>query len=135
MKRWQGMTLAALPVVLGLVFIIGVFANWFPIQTGRSTEATASGSESGGGSGPVDTSDPGAQIFSQSCASCHGANLEGQTGPKLLGIGGKMNEAQLVEYINNPKPVAGYPSIMPPKGGLQSEDEVKQVAAWLAKQK
>jgi len=102
----------------------------------QGPQAQTPGSQGGGTSGPlVDPNDPGAQIFSQSCASCHGANLEGAVGPKLLGIGNKMNETQLVDYINNPQPVAGYPHIMPPKGGLQADDQVKQVAAWLAKQK
>lgn len=78
----------------------------------------------------VDANDPGAKIFATSCAGCHGADLKGQIGPFLVGVGNKMDEAKLVDTITK-----GFPPNMPPKGGLSKDEDVKAVAAWLAKQK
>jgi menaquinol-cytochrome c reductase cytochrome b/c subunit len=78
----------------------------------------------------VDEADPGAKVYAASCAGCHGADLKGQLGPMLLGIGNKYDEAKLVEVITK-----GFPPNMPPKGGLAKDEDVKAVSAWLAKQK
>lgn len=97
----------------------------------QGPHATTPGGQQGAASGPiVDPNDEGAKLFAQTCAGCHGAGLEGQVGPALLGIGNKMNAAQLTETITR-----GFPPAMPARGGLQSDDQVKKVAEWLAKQK
>jgi menaquinol-cytochrome c reductase cytochrome b/c subunit len=99
-------------------------------------ELQASSSEDIGGGGNeqaaaiVKPDDPAAKIFSQTCAGCHGADLKGGFGPKLLGIGNKMDEAKLVDFITK-----GSPGKMPAGGGLTDPNQIKQVAQWLAQQK
>jgi mono/diheme cytochrome c family protein len=53
----------------------------------------------------------GARVFSNHCAACHGAELQGQTGPALAGssFGGllqysKMSSSQLFEFISTQMP-------------------------------
>ncbi|BCJ85413.1 menaquinol-cytochrome c reductase cytochrome b/c subunit [Effusibacillus dendaii] len=76
----------------------------------------------------VDPNDPGAKIFAQNCAACHGAELKGQVGPSLLGVGNKYTAEQIQGIIKS-----GKPPIMP-ANVVQGDDAVK-VAQWLAKQK
>jgi mono/diheme cytochrome c family protein len=71
---------------------------------------------------------PGYQIFMQNCSGCHGQNLEGSVGPKLLGIGTKLSESQIEGKI-----ISGG-SVMPPGGGLTNSKDIQQVAQWLSKQ-
>lgn len=67
------------------------------------------------------------KVFSKSCASCHGANLEGGIGPNLQHVGKSMSESDILNQINN----GG--GRMP--GGIIRGDEAKAVAEWLAKKK
>lgn len=62
------------------------------------------------------------------CAGCHGNDLEGSVGPELRGIGNVANEPKLISFITSGK------DIMPPGGGLTSPAQIKQVADWLMKQ-
>lgn len=78
----------------------------------------------------VDPNDPGAKIFGQTCAGCHGADLKGNIGPFLLGVGNKYDPVKLEETVTK-----GFPPNMPPAGGLTDPNQVKQVVAWLSKQK
>ena len=78
--------------------------------------------------GILDTNLPGYQIFMQDCSGCHGQNLEGSVGPKLLGIGSRLNASQIATKI------ATGGSIMPPGGGLTKQADISQVATWLSKQ-
>lgn len=77
----------------------------------------------------VDTSDPGYKIFEGQCATCHGQSAEGGIGPPIYAIGAHWNETKLLSFVNKGM------GAMPAKGGLTSESQVKQVVAWLAKQK
>lgn len=65
--------------------------------------------------------------YKQSCASCHGLNLEGAVGPNLQSIGNKMDEKQILEVITKGR------GQMP--GGLVGEEEAKSLAAWLVNKK
>ncbi|MGZ4030982.1 MAG: c-type cytochrome [Tumebacillaceae bacterium] len=78
----------------------------------------------------VDANDPGAKIFAQTCAGCHGADLKGQIGPFLLGVGNKYAPDKLLATVSK-----GFPPNMPPAGGLTDQNQIKQVVAWLSKQK
>ena len=78
--------------------------------------------------GLIDTSMPGYQIFMQNCSGCHGQNLEGSVGPKLLGVGSRLSESQIVTKIKT----GG--AVMPPRGGLTKTSDIQQVADWLSKQ-
>lgn len=76
----------------------------------------------------VEPNHPGAKTFSSNCAACHGADLKGQIGPSLLGVGNKYNAQQIEEIIAKGKP-AGMPA------GVVQGDDAKKVADWLSKQK
>ncbi|MCF6093442.1 cytochrome c [Microaerobacter geothermalis] len=65
--------------------------------------------------------------YKQTCASCHGANMEGVVGPSLNNIGSKYSKDQIKNIIVNGQ------NAMP--GGLVSEDVAENLAAWLADKK
>jgi len=84
------------------------------------------------------TANKGAEIYSQKCAVCHGATLEGsQTGPRLAGGKGTINTPSPVRTIGSFWPFA--PPIwdyikraMPPgQGGSLSAEEVYALTAFL----
>ncbi|WLR50549.1 cytochrome c [Bacillus tianshenii] len=90
----------------------------------QPAEEPAEGTEGEGGA--VDTA--GAEeVYQQSCASCHGQNLEGGVGPKLADAGSRLSKDDIMSIIQN-----GQGSM--PAGLLQGEDAEK-VAAWLAEKK
>jgi menaquinol-cytochrome c reductase cytochrome b/c subunit len=102
-------------------------------DNGGSSNTSSSGGAGGGSASAtavVKKDDPAYKIFQSTCASCHGADLQGGFGPKLLGIGNKMNETQLLDFITK-----GYPGKMPAGGGLTDPNQIKQVAQWIAQQK
>jgi len=49
----------------------------------------------------------GAAVYDSNCAACHGANLEGEIGPALIGMG--YDDATLYELIFNGIPENGMP--------------------------
>jgi mono/diheme cytochrome c family protein len=72
----------------------------------------------------------GAQIYSQFCSSCHGANLQGQAGPALAGQAfakslsfSKMSATQLYHFISSQMP-ANDP-------GSLSQDQYEKVLAYI----
>lgn len=67
------------------------------------------------------------KIFKQNCASCHGENLEGGTGPGLKHIGKSMSKKDIMKQIKNGS------GRMP--GGLIQGKEAKAVAKWLSNKK
>lgn len=77
----------------------------------------------------VEPNDPAAKTFSTMCAGCHGADLKGQAGPMLLGVGNKYQDPKQIEEIILKGTTRGMP------GGLVQGDDAKKLAEWLAKQK
>ncbi|WP_078378914.1 cytochrome c551 [Sutcliffiella halmapala] len=67
------------------------------------------------------------KLFKQSCASCHGGNLEGGFGPKLEQVGNKYSAAEIEDIILN-----GQGKM---QGGLLKGEEASTVASWLAEHK
>lgn len=67
------------------------------------------------------------EIYQQSCASCHGGNLEGRNGPELTNIGAQIDRDEILDAIDNGRP--GMP------GGLIQGDDAENVADWLAEKK
>lgn len=65
--------------------------------------------------------------YQQSCASCHGGDLEGISGPELTKIGASLSEDEILDAILNGR------TGMPP--GMLQGDEAENVAAWLADKK
>ncbi|MFS8515112.1 MAG: cytochrome c [Planifilum fulgidum] len=89
---------------------------------------------SGGGDGGgeiVAEDDPAyTEIYkNQSCAQCHGENLEGVNGPSLLGVGKKLKAEEIIQIIDNGR------GAMPPGTFQGTDEEKKKLAEWLAKQK
>lgn len=67
------------------------------------------------------------KVFQQSCASCHGNNLQGQVGPSLQKVGNKYSQEEIEKIIVN-----GRGSM--PAGIVEGEDATK-LAEWLAQKK
>ncbi|UOF89703.1 c-type cytochrome [Fodinisporobacter ferrooxydans] len=146
-NRRPGKRLATLSMVVAVVFMIWLtreaqvaYHMELAANPQALAELTAGASKDTGGSGGssgkaaagalVNTNDPGAKIFGQTCAGCHGADLKGAVGPKLLGIGKKFDEAKLEAIIKK-----GFPPNMPAGGTLTDPNQIKQVAHWLSQQK
>ncbi|MFC4617544.1 cytochrome c551 [Camelliibacillus cellulosilyticus] len=88
--------------------------------------ACGNNANKGGNKTTVNTSAAN-KIYQQNCASCHGKNLEGQTGPALNKIGSKMSKADILKQIKNGG--GGMPA------GLISGNNADTVATWLASKK
>ncbi|MFE4142526.1 c-type cytochrome [Peribacillus sp. YIM B13472] len=67
------------------------------------------------------------EIVSNSCISCHGENLQGGAGPALNKVGGKYEQSDIEDIINNGK--NGMPA------GVISNEEAAIVAEWLSRKK
>ncbi|WP_257143996.1 cytochrome c551 [Bacillus sp. AFS002410] len=79
-----------------------------------------------------DSSEPasvanGEKFFKQTCASCHGGNLEGIIGPSLKKVGAKYSEKDIENIIHDGR--GSMPS------GVLKGNEAKSVAMWLATKK
>jgi cytochrome c551 len=71
------------------------------------------------------------QLYQQSCQSCHGANLEGGTGPDLQHVGSRLSEADIEHRI------ASGGGAMPAFRSLHilTDDQIRKMAEWLATKK
>ncbi|MBO8156061.1 MAG: cytochrome c [Bacillaceae bacterium] len=79
--------------------------------------------------GAAETTDP-EEIFSQSCAACHGADLAGGAGgPALNDVGGRLSKEEIQQVINNGRPGTAMP------GGLVSQEQAEILAQWLSEHK
>jgi mono/diheme cytochrome c family protein len=72
-------------------------------------------------------SDPGAKLFAQNCASCHGAEAQGIIGPKLLG----RFQARDVAFVRN-QIQKGSPGKMPAQPQVQGL-ELEQLASFVSR--
>ncbi|MFC5711315.1 c-type cytochrome [Thalassorhabdus alkalitolerans] len=66
----------------------------------------------------------GEDIYQGNCASCHGGDLEGGSGPALAGEG--FSEDEVLDAIENGRP--GMPA------DIVEGEEAEQVSAWVAQQ-
>lgn len=69
----------------------------------------------------------GEKLFKQSCASCHGGELEGVIGPSLKKVGAKYSEKEIENIIHDGR--GSMPS------GVVQGNAAKSVAKWLATKK
>lgn len=90
-------------------------------QQEQSQDEEGSGGESQGG----ETTEDPSEVFESNCASCHGADLSGGTGPELAEVGNRLSEDEIQEIIIN-----GTDGGMP--GGLVGDDQAAAIATWLA---
>lgn len=71
------------------------------------------------------------QAFQDNCASCHGEDLSGQSGPNLQEVGSKYDQDEIADIIENGK--EGDQGTMP--AGMATGDDVDLIASWLAEKK
>lgn len=76
-----------------------------------------------------DQNDPGYKVYAQSCAGCHGADLQGGAGPSLAQVGSQMSKAQIQTQIENGG--GGMPGF---KGRLDAQ-KISDVVDFLSKLK
>lgn len=102
-------------------------------QTDDGATDTDGGTDDDDGAADGDTeatsydADAADSSYQQSCASCHGGDLEGLSGPELTNIGASLSEDEILDAILNGR------TGMPP--GMLQGDEAENVAAWLADKK
>src|SRR5215472_11520500 len=130
----------------GLLLALGIPA--FFLLTGISTLADSSpspsssiGTASGSTALPGDPN-RGQTLYSQNCATCHGAALEGGIGAvlnpidRLPNVSNPLDPAFLIDTITNgrtPHPGDPKQTPMPPKGGNESltDQDIKDLAAFI----
>ena len=100
------MWVQALAVAATAVFVVMLFAN-----------------DGGGG---AESSSPGAQIYSASCARCHGADGGGGIGPALAGV---VTES-FPDVDDQIALVSGGIGTMPGFANVLSEKEIRQVVDY-----
>jgi cytochrome c551 len=77
----------------------------------------------------VDPESNGYTLFKQSCAGCHGPNLQGRAGPNLQHVASRLTEDKIAERI---KLGAGG---MPAFQNKLEESQIAELTSWLSKQK
>lgn len=128
----------------GVVLALAIPA--FLVLTALSTLADSSPSPSGSGSAASGSTalpgDPskGETVYSQNCASCHGAALEGGVGAtlnpieKLPGVSNPLDPTFLIDIITNgrqPQPGDPKQAPMPAWTGKLSDQDIKDVASYI----
>ena len=110
---------------LGLVAVVLLFVAGCSSDSGETSDDAESGEDN---TGAVAATANAEEIYSGNCASCHGGNLEGGMGPSLETVGTNMSESEIADVIQNGR------GQMPAMSQLQ-DDEVQELASWLAEKK
>lgn len=108
-----------------IAFVFGASLLTLAACGGGEENNTATNAPQGQGGG-TDTAEAD-KIYQQSCASCHGGNLEGGFGPNLQKVGNKYDQEDIEAIIAN-----GQGQM---KGGIVKGEDATAVAAWLAEHK
>src|SRR5690625_4926909 len=108
MKKWL------VAILLGVLLVLGACGG-------------SNSGDTGGDSGGTTEASAGEELYKKQCASCHGTDLAGVSGPGLENVGSSLSSDEILDIIEN-----GQGS-MPP--GLLTGDDAKEVADWLAEQK
>jgi heme/copper-type cytochrome/quinol oxidase subunit 2/mono/diheme cytochrome c family protein len=91
-------------------------------EEAESTEEGGESAEAGG----APNAEAGKEVFAENCSVCHGADgLGGNGGPDLTTMPKAQEQASAEEQVTN----GG--GGMPPFGGILSEEEIKNVAAYV----
>ncbi len=113
----------------GIIAIVGIFAAIIVFYIGVHQREDIRLAEENGGEveeqGEVAT-DP-EEVFSKSCASCHGEDLSGGAGPDLTKVGSDHSADEIHDIIMNGQ------GAMP--GGLVGNEEADLLADWLSEMK
>ncbi|HIW32669.1 MAG TPA: cytochrome c, partial [Candidatus Paenibacillus intestinavium] len=78
----------------------------------------------------IEADDPAMVIYESKCLGCHAVDLNGAMGPSLLGVGNSKSVEEIHTIIANGIEGTDMPSFQ----GTLSDDEIDQLATWLAKQ-
>ncbi len=111
MKKWM------MAIGLGAMLTLGACG-------GGDEEDTSSNGDTGSNTASVDAE----AVYAQNCAACHGANLEGMSGPALTDVGARLSAEEIEGIIRNGKGAM-------PANVIQDDDEITAVSAWLAEKK
>lgn len=99
-----------------------------PTQTQTPAETQAPDTGAAGG-GTAVNAEEAQSVYQSNCMACHAADLSGGMGPALKDIGARMSQDQIAGIITNGQ------GRMPGFSGRLSDDQVNNLAAWLATQK
>lgn len=67
-------------------------------------------------------------IYKNTCAVCHGDDLEGASAPPLVDVGGRMSKEEIKTMIIEGSEDQSMP------GGLVNNEQAELIAEWLAEQ-
>lgn len=114
----------------GIIAIVGIFAAIIVFYVGVHQREDIQLAEENGGEevaeeGEVATDPEG--IFKNSCASCHGDDLSGVSGPDLTKVGSELSADEIQTII-----MEGQGN-MP--GGLVNAEEADLLSEWLSEMK
>ena len=117
----------------GIVYVLGTngpallkLQPSVPGGSGANATFGISAGRGGGGRGANNAAAAaGRNIFNQNCASCHGSDLRGGSGPSLANAASSMSADSIKGTISTGK------GAMPPFGGMSSSD-VDSIIAYLA---
>jgi|SRR5699024_1656493 len=113
MKKWL------LTIVFGAALVLGA--------CGGDDDADGGNDNGGDDNGDTEVS-AGEEAYQNNCASCHGGNLEGVSGPALDTAGADHSADEIEDIIENG--TGG----MPPQPSV-SDDDRTAIAEWLADKK
>src|SRR5690625_3719080 len=114
MKKWL------MTVVFGSMLVLGACG-------GGGDNDASNNEESGSNSGNSVDATEDEEVYKENCASCHGEDLEGASGPELTTVGADMSEDEIATQIEE-----GGDGM--PAGLIEGEEETT-VSKWLADQK
>lgn len=89
----------------------------------NTNNTTQNDAANNGDNGTVDVAQA-EKIYNNTCAQCHGENLEGVGGPNLTQIGAKYDKSEIEHIINEGQ--GGMP------GGMVTEEEATLLASLLS---
>lgn len=108
MKKWL------MAVVFGSVLVLGACG-------GGGDEGADEGGDDAGG----ESASAAEEIYQSNCSSCHGTDLEGQSGPDLTDAGANHSADDIVDIIQNG--TGGMPA-----QSQVSDEDAQTLADWLA---
>lgn len=113
-----GMMLLAIVSIFYLTWQSSVTHNWAQIAQQGKIQPTTN----------INKSSPGYKIYSkQTCINCHGANLQGQIGPSLIGINKSVKQIEHIAHHGY-----GGPGGMPPNQFKGSQKQLDTLAKFIA---
>ncbi|MEC5422847.1 cytochrome c [Virgibacillus sp. C22-A2] len=117
MKKWL------FALLIGTALVLGACGGGADDASEEPADNGDTGTEESTEGGTVDVA-AAEEVYQSNCASCHGADLSGASGPGLQNVGSDHSADDIAAIIEN-----GQGS-MP--AGMASGDDVDLLANWLA---